>query len=350
MQNPLSKNFNAMSQKHQISNVTGLVYHDMYLEHGWKDGHPEGPERLNTIMEQLEGDKLLGRLKRIAPVELERKWIEKIHDDDYLTELKTACLNGSSYIHSLDNQLCPASYSIALHAAGGVSEAIKAVMEGHVKNAFCAVRPPGHHAMRNRAMGFCFINNVAVGVRFLQEQYNIEKVLVVDWDLHHGNGTQAAFYNDPDVLFFSLHQFPFYPGSGHASETGEGPGVGFTVNVPMSPGKEDADYLQVFEDCLTPRALEFDPEFILISAGFDAHEKDPLGRMNLTREGFRKMSQIVCAIAQEKCKGRIVSVLEGGYDMQGLAESASAHVQTLIEMPLDPPHFNPESSEKTAVS
>jgi acetoin utilization deacetylase AcuC-like enzyme len=216
-------------------------------------------------------------------------------------------------------------------AVGGVQSAIDAVMEGRIKNAFCAVRPPGHHALKDRAMGFCFFNNVAIAAKYIQNQHRLSKVLVVDWDVHHGNGTQAIFYDDPTVFYFSAHQSPFYPGTGGADEKGEGKGLGFTLNVPLPAGSGDAEYLKAFEERLKPAAAAFQPDFVLISAGFDSARDDLLGRMNLTPGGYAQLTRIVKAIAEQHCRGRLVSVLEGGYNLEALAASVEAHLRVLME-------------------
>jgi acetoin utilization deacetylase AcuC-like enzyme len=208
--------------------------------------------------------------------------------------------------------------------------AVDAVMDGKVRNVFCAVRPPGHHATRDRAMGFCLFNNVAVAARYVQERHGLRRVLIVDWDAHHGNGTQEAFYGDNEVLYFSTHQFPCYPGSGSAGETGEGAGKGFTVNVPMQAGSGDAEYLRAFREVLVPEADKFRPEFVILSAGFDAHEGDPITDLGVTTTGFAQLTDIVKGIAEKHCGGRLVSVLEGGYDLKNLGDSVVAHVKELM--------------------
>jgi len=204
-------------------------------------------------------------------------------------------------------------------------------MEKKVANAFCAIRPPGHHAQKDEAMGFCIFNNVAIGTRYIQKKYDLSKILIVDWDVHHGNGTQAAFYDDPNVLYFSVHRYPFYPGTGSESEKGGGKGLNYNINVPLPADSVDADYLRVFEEKLKPAALSFSPEFVLVSAGFDAHKDDLLGGMMVTEEGFAQLTQIVKEIAQKCCEGRLVSVLEGGYGLEGLAASVEAHIRVLMK-------------------
>jgi acetoin utilization deacetylase AcuC-like enzyme len=224
----------------------------------------------------------------------------------------------------------PDTYRIALLSAGGVLQAIDAVMKKEVENAFCAIRPPGHHAEKSYGKGFCIFNNVAIGAKYIQQKYNLPKVLIVDWDVHHGNGTQNSFYNDPSVYFFSVHQYPFYPGTGAELEEGEEEGFGYTMNVPMVAGSGDVEYLEVFENFFYPVAEKFAPDFILISAGFDAHKDDPLAEIELDEETFQRITQVVVDLAEKCCEGRLVSVLEGGYDLKALATSVEAHLWALM--------------------
>jgi acetoin utilization deacetylase AcuC-like enzyme len=216
-----------------------------------------------------------------------------------------------------------------LLAVGGALQAVDQVVDRRVRNAFVALRPPGHHAERDRAMGFCLFNNVAIAARYAQQQYGLKRVLIVDWDVHHGNGTQHAFEDDPSVLFFSTHQYPFYPGTGRASERGNGPGLGYTVNVPLAAGCGDQEYIEVFEKILYPAAQAFRPDLVLISAGFDAHREDPLAGMLVTEGGYERMTTIVREIAEQCCAGRLVSLLEGGYNLEALARSVERHLRTL---------------------
>ena len=232
---------------------------------------------------------------------------------------------------SPDTPISEDSYDAALAAAGGVLAAVDAVMEGRIRNAFCAVRPPGHHSLPNQAMGFCLFNNVAIAARYLQKKHGVAKVLIVDWDVHHGNGTQEVFYDDPTVLYFSVHRYPFYPMTGSKAERGAGDGLGFIINVPLPAGTGDAEYRKAFREILMPKAMDFDPDFVLVSAGFDAHEDDPLGGMEVSSEGFAEMSRLVKQIADRCCEGRLVSVLEGGYDLEGLADSVEAHLRVLMQ-------------------
>jgi acetoin utilization deacetylase AcuC-like enzyme/formylglycine-generating enzyme required for sulfatase activity len=309
---------------------TGLVYHDIYLEHKTTPDHPETPQRLVAILDRLKQTGLYSLLFTITPSPASLEWVEMLHSTEYIQRAENSCRNGTRYLDSMDTPISPKSYDAALMAVGGVFSAIDAVMQKKVTNAFCAIRPPGHHAVEDAAMGFCMFNNIAIGTRYIQKQYGLPKILIVDWDVHHGNGTQAAFYEDPNVLYFSTHQYPFYPGTGGEAEKGGGKGENYNINVPLPAGSTDADYLKAFKEKLEPAALAFSPDFVLISAGFDAHENDLLGGMKVTTEGFAQLTQIVSQIAQKCCEGRLVSVLEGGYHLQDLADSVEAHIRELM--------------------
>jgi len=310
---------------------TGVVYDPIYLEHKTGAGHPEAPERLSAIITRLKTSGLDSELTYLKPSAASREWIETVHSSEYVGRAKATCESGEGYLDSGDGPICRQSYQAAVMAAGGVMAAVDAVMAGEVANAFCAIRPPGHHALRDRAMGFCIFNNVAIGTRYVQGKYGLPRVLIADWDVHHGNGTQEAFYNDPNVLYFSIHQWPFYPGTGSASQTGAGAGLGSIINVPVSAGSGDSEYLQAFEQKLRPAAIAFRPDFVFISAGFDPQAGDRLGGMKVTTEGFAGLTRIVKEIAQKCCQGRLVSVLEGGYGPELLAASVEAHIRALME-------------------
>jgi acetoin utilization deacetylase AcuC-like enzyme len=315
----------------QRSQVTGFVYDDAYLKHITGPGHPERPERLPAIVAQLKSAGLLEHLLRIQPRPAERAWITAVHTSEHLETLCQLYEKGDRYAGTRDTPIGASSYEVALLAAGGVLAAVDAVVAGEVRNAFCAVRPPGHHATPDRAMGFCLLNNVAIAARYIQQKHKLSRVLIVDWDVHHGNGTQDIFYEDPTVFYFSIHQYPFYPGSGRADERGAGAGVGWTLNVPLPAGSGDAEYEQAFSRQLIPAAHQFQPDFVLISAGFDAHQDDLLGSMQVTSEGFARLTTMVKQIADQHCHGRLVSVLEGGYDLTGLAASVTGHVRALMK-------------------
>ncbi|MBM3474763.1 MAG: histone deacetylase [Armatimonadetes bacterium] len=310
--------------------ATGFVYDDAYLLHATGADHPESPQRLKAIVAHLQETGLLDRLTRLTPTPAPADSLTTIHGAKYVAEVARGCDEGRACLDAGDTTICKDSYRIALLAVGGAYAAVDAVMDGRVRNAFCAIRPPGHHALKDQAMGFCVFNNVALAARYAQQKHDVGKVLIVDWDVHHGNGTQAAFYDDPTVLYFSVHRSPFYPGSGAETETGSGAGVGYTVNIPLPAGSSDAQYLDAFERVLKPKALEFRPDLILISAGFDAHERDPLGGMKVTTECYGRLTRIVETIAEECCDGRLVSVLEGGYDLTALADSVETHLRVLL--------------------
>jgi len=315
----------------QTAARTGFVYGDVYLKHDTGAGHPERPARLTAIVDRLKQTGLLAKLIELKPVAASVDWLTKVHTPAYVERVSRSCRGGTGYLDSGDTPVSTNSYDVALMAVGGVLGAVDAVMEGRVRNAFCAVRPPGHHALKDRAMGFCLFNNVALAAKYIQQKHKLAKVLIVDWDVHHGNSTQAAFYYDPTVFYFSVHQSPFYPGSGNADERGEGKGRGFTLNVPLPAGSGDADYKRAFTEKLLPAAATFKPDFVLISAGFDAAEGDLLGRMKLTPAGYAELTRMVKEIARQHCQGRLVSVLEGGYNLEALAASVEAHVRALAE-------------------
>jgi len=280
-------------------------------------------------MEYLKETKIWKDLEFIKPYNPSLKWIKLVHSQEYIKSIEEACKNGVEMLDA-DTTISRDSYDVALLAAGGVLAGVDAVIQERVKNVFCVVRPPGHHAEHERAMGFCIFNNIAVAARYIQKKHALEKVLIVDWDAHHGNGTQNAFYYDPSVYYFSVHQFPHYPGTGKEDETGEREGTGFTLNMPMAAGSGDVEYLEAFENILYPAAQKFSPDFILISAGFDGHKDDPLSNLNLTAAGYEKLTQTISDLAEECCRGRMVSILEGGYNLKALSESVEAHLFALM--------------------
>jgi acetoin utilization deacetylase AcuC-like enzyme len=308
--------------------TTGLILTGYHHDTGH---HPERADRLRVIQETAEDPELSPFLSRLEPRPATLEELCAVHEEDYVRQVEEACNSG---IHALDpdTMISTDSFEEARMAAGGVLTALDAVISGTVENAFCAVRPPGHHAEKDRAMGFCLFNNVAVAARYAQDHHGLPRVLIVDWDVHHGNGTQHAFYDDPTVFYFSIHQSPHYPGSGSVTETGEGAGKGKTLNVPLSAGSGDDEYLEAFEKLLLPAAKNFSPDLVLVSAGFDAHLDDPLAGMNVTDEGFSRMTEYVIRIASEHCDGRLVSTLEGGYSLVALQRSVRSHLMSLIHV------------------
>ncbi|MBM4040374.1 MAG: hypothetical protein FJ290_17850 [Planctomycetes bacterium] len=310
---------------------TGFLYGDVYLQHKTGPGHPDRPERLTAMVERLKEKGLLEQLVAIAPAPAAIEWITTVHSQEYVERLRNAFAKGARVMDTGDSPLCKDTYEVARNAVGGILAAADAVMESKVRNAFCAVRPPGHHALKDQAMGFCYFNNVSIAARYLQKKHKLAKVLIVDWDVHHGNGTQAAFDDDPTVFYFSVHLHPFYPRTGLATDRGTGKAVGTKLNVPLPAGSGDAEYRKAFEEQLRPAALAFRPDFVLISCGFDAHEGDLLGRMKVTTPCYAELTRIVKGIAEKCCGGRLVSVFEGGYNLDNLAAAAEAHVRVLME-------------------
>jgi acetoin utilization deacetylase AcuC-like enzyme len=312
--------------------ITGLVYGEIYLKHYTGVKHPEQPERLLAILESLKVANLLDKLFHITPISVERHILELCHDSGYIDEFKLAVDNARPFFHTHDCPLSPLTFEVALHAVGGVLKGVDMVLEGKVKNCFCAVRPPGHHAGRSRAMGFCYFNNIAIAAKYLRAHHSMERIAVIDWDVHHGNGTQDIFEEDNTVCYVSFHQDPStcYPFSGKASERGKGKGEGYTWNFPVPPGAGIEEYLKALE--AVEQVMEkFRPDFVLVSAGFDAHIADHLAHVNLTREGFEQLTRRIKTIAENHADGRLVSVLEGGYNLEVLRESVPAHIQVLLE-------------------
>ena len=310
---------------------TGLLFDEVYLRHLAGVSHPERPERLTAIRDGLEKAGLMKNLQRIVPRRVTDEELMLAHTRSYvdLVRRELSNLKGPADLSTGDTVISPGSLETAQFAAGGVLNAVDAVMTKKAKNAFCAVRPPGHHATPSRGMGFCVYNHVAIAARYAQKVYGVKRVLIVDWDYHHGNGTQDIFYEDESVMVFDTHHYGAYPGTGSPAETGAGKATGTKFNVPMQPGAGDAQFLAAFKTRLIPEARRFKPDLILISAGFDGMRNDVLGQFDITPQGFAAMTQVVVDLANELCQGRIVSVLEGGYRLDGLSESVVAHVRIL---------------------
>ena len=308
-------------------NKTGYISDPFYLKHK-NEPHPENPGRLNAIQKNIESSKYYNNLTLIQPRKATVEDIAKVHGTGYIRSVEDSCRNGVRNLDA-DTVISADSYQAALLSAGAGLEALDKILEGTVGNAFCAVRPPGHHAEQNKAMGFCLFNNVGVIARYAQNVQKLEKVFIFDWDVHHGNGTQHSFYKDSSIYYSSIHQYPFYPGTGGVDETGTGDGLGSNLNLPMRAYSCDTEYINAIEHKLIPVIQKFNPDLIIISAGFDAHENDPLAQINLSTDCYGKMTQKLMEIANDVCNGRILSMLEGGYDYSALADSVQLHVETL---------------------
>ena len=292
--------------------------------------HAERPERFDAVIDALRHAGSLDRMLRLDPRSASEEELLLCHTPWYLRVARHDVETGRHYLSTGDTEIDGRSWDAAVRAAGGALNAVDAVAGGRARNAFCVVRPPGHHAGANRGMGFCVLNNVALAARYAQRHHGLERVLIVDWDVHHGNGTQDIFYCDPSVFFFSTHQWPLYPGTGRADETGGGPGRGTTMNFPFPAGSGRQQILGAVEDSLMPAADRFRPDMVLISAGFDSRAGDTLGGFTLTDGDFTDLTLRVMEIAGRHSGGRVVSILEGGYNLPGLASAAAAHVDALM--------------------
>ena len=306
----------------------GYVYDPIYLKHD-TGGHVENAKRLEAIISHLEETGLKQQLTPIEPRAASIEELSLVHRKEYISHIQDSAQRGGGWLDA-DTVMSAESYQAAIYAAGGLIRATEAVMDGEVSSAFGLVRPPGHHATAQRAMGFCLFNNIAIAAKFALAKYNLERVLIIDFDVHHGNGTQATFYDDPQVLYTSTHQYPFYPGTGDIDETGTGKAKGTTVNIPLPAGCGDSEYLSVFEQIIVPAARRFNPQLILVSAGYDPHWADALALMQLTVTGFAQIVKIIKGLADELCGGRLVFTLEGGYNLNALAASTKATFDVLL--------------------
>jgi len=314
---------------------TAVVVDPEYLKHFPGEDHPERPDRIQVLL-QLAGGLSRQKFQLLPPRAASRTDIEHTHGADHV-RLVESTSRVNRYALDGDTITCRDSFGVGLLAVGGFLNLLDSIAAKDSRNGFALVRPPGHHALRNRAMGFCLFNTMAVGAEYLKRIHGAKKILIMDWDVHHGNGTQDAFYDDPSVLFISTHQFPFYPGSGAVNEVGVNAGAGFTINVPLPAGCGDAEYLQVFEQVVVPAAEKFAPEWILVSAGFDPHRRDPLGGMGVTEAGFGAMAQKLLVLAERFADGRIAFLLEGGYDLAGLRDSVAAVLEAMQSRQDDQP-------------
>jgi acetoin utilization deacetylase AcuC-like enzyme len=311
--------------------MTALSADPICREHLVGYPHPERPERFDVVMDALRRSGSFDRMRKLEPRSAAENELLLCHTAQYLRTARRDIESGSHYLTTGDTDIDRRSWEVAVRAAGGVLNAVDALVDGGAGNAFCVVRPPGHHATASRGMGFCILNNIALAARYAQRRYGVERVLIVDWDVHHGNGTQEIFYADPSVFFFSTHQWPLYPGTGRADEIGEGAGRGTTMNFPFPAGSGRAEILGAVENSLMPAVDRFRPDLVLISAGFDSRIRDLLGNFTLTDEDFRDLTRRVMEMADRHAKGRVVSMLEGGYNLEGLASAAAAHVEALLE-------------------
>jgi len=311
-----------------ISKRTAYLTDPICEQHDNGAGHPERPERLCALNEMLSESNFTDHLTHSTIINYPFDWCREVHVPEHIEAVQQAVECAPTPVGT-ETQVSEHSLEAAHTAFSAVMMACNMVRQGEAANAFCAVRPPGHHAESNTIMGFCLFNHIAIAARYLQRHHNLERLLIVDWDVHHGNGTQEIFYNDPSVLYVSTHQFPFFPGTGSPQETGKEAGDGSTLNIPLSAGSGDKELTSALRQKLVPKAQWFQPSFVLLSAGFDAHQRDPLAGLYVTEEGFREATKIVKEVANQYCDGQLVSVLEGGYDLTGLTASAEAHLAEL---------------------
>lgn len=315
---------------------TAYIYDPLFLRHDTGSRHPEHSARLTAAQSLLEQQPWYGDLHQLSASPASLESIGRVHTSEYVERVRAACAAGQRRLDTPDVTISRESCEVALNAAGSILIIADAVLAKRVDNGFAMVRPPGHHAETALAMGFCLFNNIAIAARHLQKTHGLERILILDWDVHHGNGTQHIFEEDPDVFYISLHQFPHYPGTGGKNETGVGKGIGATLNCPMTPGLGDEHYRQAFDEIILPKARAFHPETVLISAGFDAHRADPLADINLTTRSYRWMTRAMMDLADQCCEGRIISILEGGYDLNALAASVSEHLRMLAQAEAHP--------------
>jgi len=309
-------------------NKTGFIFHPQYLRHDTKS-HPENSGRLKAIQEKIKLSKIYPHLHFPDPRRAIDDELNQNHNLDHINHVRNSCQNGEQNLDG-DTVICLDSWDAAVLSAGAGLTAIDKIISGQLDNAFAAVRPPGHHAEKDRSMGFCLFNNVAIAARYAIKKHALNRVCIFDWDVHHGNGTQNSFYSNPSIHYSSIHQYPFYPGTGDKIETGTGDGLGTTLNFPLEAFSGDLIYLDIIKNKLIPVIQNFKPDLIIISAGFDAHEDDPLGQMKISSDGYREMTSMILKLAEDVCDGRLLSMLEGGYNHEALADSVLNHVDTLL--------------------
>ena len=322
--------------------TTAYATHPRYTEHTLP-GHPEHAGRIRAVWRQLDESGLTARMKAVDVQTIDEDWMLTVHTREYLDLLAWVDATQQQTVHlDADTYATPRSYAVARLAAGGVVASINDVLGGQADNGLAVVRPPGHHAMPGHAMGFCLLGNIAIGARYAQRAHGVKRVLIVDYDVHHGNGTEAMFYDDDTVLFISTHQFPFYPGTGRITDIGAGKGRGDTINIPLSAGHGDSSYARIFEEVVWPAARRYQPELILVSAGIDAHWTDPLAQMRLSLTGYDHLTRELIKMADELCGGKIVFVMEGGYHLDALGHGWRNIAHALlgddeVSDPLGPP-------------
>jgi len=311
---------------------TGYLYDERFLLHDTGPDHPESPKRLKAIHQGIKDAGFLSKLTIFQASRADLKWVETVHEKNYIERFEAACRSGNPIFDYPDNRICAESYETALLAVGGILDAANRVLMGKLDNVFCAVRPPGHHAEYDQAMGFCYFNNAAIAARYLQVEWGIQRIGIVDFDVHHGNGTQHIFEEDPDVFYYSIHQHPTFafPGTGRAFETGSGKGTGTTRNYPVLPGHGDKEYHGLIQRDLIPVLEAFSPDVIIVSAGFDAHVDDDMSDIKLSTQGYTRIMEKILALADLYSNGRVISVLEGGYCLKRLPELGANHVKSLL--------------------
>jgi len=310
--------------------VIYFLYDELFSKHETGEFHPENPKRLTAIYNKLKSSGIFKNVIKLKSERIKYESLKRVHDPLYIEKVEVECMREYPLLSTGDTNICSSSNDVALHAAGGVLKTLDMILNSEINRGFCSVRPPGHHASADIGMGFCIYNNIALAAEHAKSNYNIEKIMVIDFDVHHGNGTQDIFYEDNSVFFISTHQHPLYPGTGSSSEKGKGRGKGFTINVPMKKGTGNDDVISVFNEIIMPAAKKFRPELTLISAGFDSRKDDPLGGFLIDDDGFRELTKMIIELSEYSGSGKILSILEGGYNHDGLSSAVLSHMEELI--------------------